>query len=95
MMFIIACFQLCDSPIVDYIEEDQEITIASPTTLWHLDRIDQAELPLDQKYSSPGDGSDVDIYIVDTGTNMCVCACAYVRACMRARVCYALSSMHI
>ena len=53
--------------MVDYIEEDQEFTIASTTNLWHLDRIDQTDLPLNHQYSSPNNGSDVDIYILDTG----------------------------
>lgn len=53
---------------MDYIEEDQEIGIASSTTQWHLDRIDQESLPLDHKYNGLNGGSDVDIYIFDTGT---------------------------
>ena len=59
--------QICNLPVVDYIEEDQEIGIASSTTQWHLDRIDQKSLPLDSKYSAPNDGAGVDIYIFDTG----------------------------
>ena len=59
--------QVCDLPLVDYIEEDQEIGIASTTTQWHLDRIDQETLPLDNQYSDRNGGSDVDIYIFDTG----------------------------
>lgn len=44
-------------------------TQASPG--WHLDRIDQAELPLDQIYEFEDDeqGEGVVIYIVDTGIN--------------------------
>ena len=53
--------------MVDYIEEDQMISMASPTSSWHLDRIDQLDLPLDGEYSSPSNGSGVDIYIFDTG----------------------------
>ena len=56
--------QLCHHPMVDYIEEDQEITVASQ---WHLDRIDQKTLPLNHQYSAPNNGSNVDIYIFDTG----------------------------
>ena len=59
--------QVCRQPVVDYIEEDQMISMASPTSFWHLDRIDQLDLPLDGEYSSPSDGSGVDIYIFDTG----------------------------
>ena len=44
-------------------------TQASPG--WHLDRIDQATLPLDQTYNFQEDaqGAGVVIYIVDTGIN--------------------------
>ena len=54
--------------MVDYIEEDQKITVSSSTSPWHLDRIDQHSLPLDgQSYNSPNNGSGVDIYVIDTG----------------------------
>ena len=59
---------MCEQSVVDYIEEDQVVSMASPTSVWHLDRIDQSDLPLDGEYSSPaGNGSGIDIYIFDTG----------------------------
>ena len=58
---------MCKQPVVDYIEEDQEVAMASSTLPWHLDRIDQLDLPLDEQFSSPSNGSGVDIYIFDTG----------------------------
>lgn len=64
---IATCVQVCKQPVVDYIEEDQVVSMASPTSVWHLDRIDQLDLPLDGEYSSPSDGSGIDIYIFDTG----------------------------
>ena len=59
--------QMCNQSVVEYIEEDQMINITSPTSLWHLDRIDQSDLPLNGQYDSPGNGTGVDIYIFDTG----------------------------
>jgi len=58
---------MCDQSVVDYIEEDQEVNISSTTPLWHLDRIDQTNLPLDSQFSAPNNGSGIDIYIFDTG----------------------------
>ncbi|MEH3076213.1 MAG: S8 family serine peptidase [Quadrisphaera sp.] len=34
---------------------------------WHLDRIDQASLPLDGQYRPGGEGAGVTAYVVDTG----------------------------
>jgi len=36
---------------------------------WGLDRIDQRQLPLNQTYSYPTDGTGVHAYIIDTGIN--------------------------
>jgi subtilisin family serine protease len=58
---------LLHNPNVDYIEEDQEVSINGVTS-WGLDRIDQTNLPLDSSYN-PGshDGTGVTAYIIDTG----------------------------
>ena len=54
---------------VDYIEEEGIATGDSDTLPWHLDRLDQANLPLDLMYGPIGDGSGADIYILDSGIN--------------------------
>ena len=58
---------MCKQSGTDYIEEDQTVSMTSLTPSWHLDRIDQQSLPLDGEYTSPNDGSRVDIYVFDTG----------------------------
>lgn len=48
------------------VEEDRVTKKAAVT--WSLDRIDERDLPLDNKYITNGlDGTGVDIYILDTG----------------------------
>jgi subtilisin family serine protease len=39
----------------------------SGTTLWHLDRLDQRELPLNNQYTYARDGTGVTIFVIDTG----------------------------
>ena len=36
---------------------------------WHLDRIDQRQLPLNQYYQPLGSGRGVDLYVLDSGIN--------------------------
>ena len=53
---------------MEYIEEEMMVTahaIDNPT--WHLDRINQHNLPLDDDLGIVGTGEGIDIYILDTG----------------------------
>lgn len=54
---------------VEYIEPNQIYTISNdrlnPT--WGLDRIDERDLPLDNRYRYGNDGTGVDVYVIDTG----------------------------
>ena len=64
-------------PLVDYVVADQVLTIiddpaesvntiqSNPT--WGLDRIDNRNLPLNNKYRYEVTGPDVHVYILDTG----------------------------
>ncbi len=57
-------------PRVDYIEPALWLTLhGSPQSAapWHLDRIDQKNLPLDGSYSYTTSAPDVDVYVFDTG----------------------------
>jgi aqualysin 1 len=64
-----AIFGLSHNPNVEYIEEDQVISLdatQSPAT-WGLDRIDQHNLPLNNTYTYNSTGAGVTAYIIDTG----------------------------
>lgn len=64
-----ALFGLSHNPNIEFIEEDQEITLdatQSPAT-WGLDRIDQHNLPLNNSYTYNFTGAGVTAYIIDTG----------------------------
>ncbi|HLU29581.1 MAG TPA: S8 family serine peptidase [Glycomyces sp.] len=55
---------------VAFVEQNRTVGIADvqhDPPSWGLDRIDQADLPLDDAYEYLGDGSGVTAYIVDTG----------------------------
>ncbi|GHX29476.1 alkaline serine exoprotease A precursor [Vibrio cholerae] len=64
-------------PNVDYIEQNQIITInpiisasanaAQDNVTWGIDRIDQRDLPLNRSYNYNYDGSGVTAYVIDTG----------------------------
>jgi aqualysin 1 len=61
-----------NNPLVEYIEQDQSMSlnqVASPQNqaTWGLDRIDQADRPLDTQYYFSQTGAGVYAFILDTG----------------------------
>ena len=70
--------QLCQFSDVALIEEDQAVVSDSAQAVhsregssyrvpYQLDRIDQRQLPLDGKYHPEGNGSGVEIFLLDSG----------------------------
>jgi serine protease len=62
---------LAADPRVAFVVEDQNVHVSATqvNATWGLDRIDQASLPLNRIYNSPGGGAGVTAYIIDTGIN--------------------------
>lgn len=63
---------LSQLPNVAFVEQNQEVSLSqvtqsTGTTYWNLDRIDQRNLPLDQRYTYTTTGAGVNVYVVDTG----------------------------
>jgi aqualysin 1 len=60
-------------PAVDYVEQDQTVSVsvtgAESLATWGLDRIDQADRPLDTVYHYNATGRNVTAFIIDTGIN--------------------------
>ncbi len=66
-----AAAAIASDPRVVRVEADQVMTAIasqSPAT-WGLDRVDQRTLPGDNTYIYNNDGSNVTVYIIDTGIN--------------------------
>ena len=58
---------LSSNPVVENVELDQRMyALATPSTSWGLDRIDQCSLPLNNQMTKQ-DASGVTMFIVDTG----------------------------
>ncbi len=57
---------------VKYVELDRRmsISVTQAQAPWGLDRIDQENLPLDRRYTSPDAGATVNAYVIDTGINI-------------------------
>jgi MYXO-CTERM domain-containing protein len=61
---------LAEDPSVSFVEENGKMyasAIQQTGATWGLDRVDQASLPLDQKFVQLGQGEGATIYIIDTG----------------------------
>jgi subtilisin family serine protease len=61
--------KLREDPEVDFIEQDQTVSVADVENqaTWGLDRIDQADRPLDTQYHYTQNGAGVYAFIIDTG----------------------------
>jgi subtilisin family serine protease len=64
-----AAATIAANPVVSYLEPDLEVGIVTTQTpaTWGLDRIDQRNLPLDNRYTYGNNGAGVHVYIIDTG----------------------------
>jgi len=58
-----------NNPNVQFVEQDQTVSLSQvqDQATWGLDRIDQADRPLDTQYHFNGTGAGVNAFIIDTG----------------------------
>ena len=58
---------LARDPRVEAVEPDHRMTANAAAVPWSLDRLDQRALPLDGRFTPPGDGAGVTVYVIDSG----------------------------
>ncbi|MCX7553742.1 S8 family serine peptidase [Marinicella sp. S1101] len=63
---------LLKDPRVKHIEADQRVSVVATQSnaTWGLDRIDQANLPLNNTYNYDFNGTGVNAYVIDTGVRI-------------------------
>jgi subtilisin family serine protease len=62
--------RIAADPAVEYVEQDHLVRVTDTQVnppSYGLDRIDQPALPLDHSYTYPSTGSDVTVFVIDTG----------------------------
>ncbi|WP_235038908.1 S8 family peptidase [Kibdelosporangium aridum] len=64
--------KLAADPAVSYVEQDRTVGLLTDQLdppSWGLDRVDQVDRPIDQRYSYSVEAADVTAYVIDTGIN--------------------------